>query len=56
MNPECRGCVYFYEEKDVNYRTCKHPDYDQEEDICPGRYDKGDAKADAGHYRYERGL
>ena len=43
---ERRGCIYFYEEKDVNYQTCKHPDYNQEEDVCHGRYSKDDAKAD----------
>jgi len=48
MNPsECIGCVFFYEEKDVNWKECRHPDYDQEEDVCPGRYDREDAKADA---------
>jgi len=47
MYSSCNGCVFFYEERDVNYRTCKHPDYDEEEDVCPGRYDIEDAKADA---------
>lgn len=40
----CQGCIWFYEEKDVNWRECTHPDYDQEEDVCPGRYDKENAR------------
>ncbi len=45
MNSDCRGCIYFYEERDVNYRICTHPKYDQEEDTCPGRFDIEDANA-----------
>lgn len=54
MNEECIGCMWYYEEKDVNWRECKHPDYDQEEDVCPSRYDKEDARADARYSGYDK--
>ena len=44
MNKECIGCMWYYEEQDVNWRECKHPDYNQEEDVCPGRFSKADLK------------
>ena len=44
---DCLGCDFRYEEKDTNYRTCKHPDYDEEEDVCLGYYSEEDARAES---------
>jgi len=47
MNGDCYSCIFEYYESDTNYRTCKHPDYDEDNpDHCPGSYLIEDAKAD----------
>jgi len=45
----CQGCVWFYEEKDVNWRECKHPDHNEEDvmEECKHYYSRDDAKADS---------
>ena len=48
MNSECWDCIFYYYERDTNFKLCKHPDYDvNKPDHCPGQYSKDDAKADA---------
>ena len=47
MENDCANCVYCHYEEDVNYLVCNHPDYDEETDVCPGRYSIEDARADA---------
>lgn len=42
MNEECLTCSFYYEEKENNWRECKHPSYDREKDICPGWLSKAD--------------
>ena len=44
MNEECIGCMWYYEERENNWRTCNHAEYDIEKDICPGRFSKADLK------------
>ena len=46
----CQGCFWLYEEKDVNWKECRHPDHNEEEDDleeCGRYYSREDAKADA---------
>ena len=44
-----RDCVWYYEEAEVNWRECKHPEYDEDWDCegCEYAYDRETAKADA---------
>ncbi len=45
---DCFDCIYRYYESDTNYKTCLHPDYNEDDpDTCPGYYSEADAKADA---------
>jgi len=50
----CQGCIWFYEEKDVNWRECKHPDHNEEDvmEECKHYYSRDDAKAE-GKERHE---
>ena len=34
IDEHCWECYWHYQEKENNWRECKHPDI--EEDICPG--------------------
>ena len=55
MDSDCWGCVFYYYEKDTNWKECAHEDYDIEQpDHCPGRYDKAEAKADAKYGRCDK--
>lgn len=52
----CQGCVWFYEEKDVNWKECKHPDHTEEDELeeCKDYYSKEDAKADSKYREYDK--
>jgi len=45
----CQGCFWLYEERDVNWRECKHPKHSEEDELeeCEHYYSIDDAKADA---------
>jgi len=55
-------CVWYYEERDVNWRECKCPDLEdewaegtrQDCEECKHYYTKDDAKADAKYRDEER--
>lgn len=41
----CEGCIWYYEEKDVNWKECKHPEHTEDDELeeCQYYYSKVDA-------------
>ena len=39
-----KECIHYYEERENNWRECKHPEYDMEENQCRGWLSVDDAK------------
>lgn len=46
VGPCCRGCIYHRHQVEGDFHSCRHPEYDQEVDQCPGRFELEDAKAE----------
>lgn len=40
----CKDCIWYYEEKDVNWKECKHPEHGEDDlEECQYYYSKEDA-------------
>ena len=41
----CKDCIFYYEERDVNWEECQHPEHGEEDPLeeCQRYYSKEDA-------------
>ena len=48
------NCEYYDYDTETGFGHCNHPDWEEDQTICPGEYSKQDAKNDAKYSKEDR--